>query len=139
MGTGTDAFLDCKFPEDWVDQGARIHQDFLSSTVSFLVVFLLLESTDLLVPGGLGCTFHTGLSVLPCKFSTQKDKTCRDEWVVMAELCCRVFSVLHSALWWMFVFTSFRIHNDSIFSAFPQRYPLHMKAKSTRSVELISY
>lgn len=85
------------------------------------------------------CTSHTSLPALPCKFSTEKDKACGDEWVVMAELCCRVSYVLRRALWWMFVFTSFRIHNDSIFLAFPQRYLLHMKAKSTRSVELISY
>lgn len=139
-GTKTNTYLEWNFPQDQVDSRNWNPSRFSVQHCAFssCLFFCWKALTYLPLPGGLVCTSHTSLSVLPCKFSTQKDKACGDEWVVVAELCCRVSCVLH-ALWWVFVFTSFRIHNDSIFSAFPQRYPLHMKAESTRSGELISH
>lgn len=140
MWTETNAFLEWHIPQDWVDQGMGICQDFQSSTVHFFLSLLFLENTDLLTfTWRLSLHFSHKLVSIASIFSTQKDKACGDEWVVTAELCCRVSCALPSVLWWVFVFTSFRIYNDSILSAFPQCYPLHMKVKSIRSVELISY
>lgn len=96
----------------------------------FLLSFLLLESTDLLTfTWRLSLHFSHKLVSVASTFSTHKDKACGDEWAVTAELCCRVSCVLPSVLWWVFVFTSFRIYNDSILSAFSPALPAAHESK----------